>query len=230
MLCFLFLSPAFYSLQASTTDKAMQAIQKNDFKTALDELLPLAEKGDPNAQFLLGMLYDAGKGLPQDQAAAASWYKKAALQNHEIAQLYLGVLYYSGQGVKKDYQEAIRWFRLPAEKGNDQAQFYLGWMYAEGSGVAKDEAKAVDWLTKAAVQKNTRAMGILSTLLFSRRRDAQDLIDAYTWSHLAAHYDPIQFSTSTRALIEKYCTEEQIKKAKKSIEGWKRKWGLVPET
>src|SRR4030095_6371668 len=180
--------------------------------------------GDPNAQFLMGMLYDAGKGVPEDRTTAASWYKKAALQNHEIAQLYLGILYNSGEGIKQDYQEALRWFRPLAEKRNDMAQFYVGWMYVMGNGVAKDESKAIDWLTKAAVQKNTRAMGMLSTLLFSRKRDDQDLVDAYTWSHLAAEYDPVQFSTSTRSVIEKYCTEEQTKKAKKSMEEWKLKW------
>src|SRR5215467_10203702 len=99
---FLFLLFSFSTLHlshAATTDKAAQAIQKNDFKTALNELLPLAQKGDKDAQFLLGMMYDAGKGVPQDQSAAATWYKKASLQNHQIAQLYLGIMYYSGQGV-----------------------------------------------------------------------------------------------------------------------------------
>jgi uncharacterized protein len=224
-LCLLFLSSISNPLHAATTDKAMQAIQKNDFKTALAELLPLAQQGDAQAQFLMGMLYDAGKGVTPDPSLAASWYKKAAVQNHEIAQLYLGILYYSGQGVKKDYKEALRWFQPVADKGNEQAQFYLGWMYAEGNGVAKDQAKAIDWLTKAAVQKNTRAMGMLSTLLFSRKQNEQDLIDAYMWSHLAADYDPIQFSTSTRYVIEKYCNEDQVKRAKKSMDQWKQKWG-----
>jgi len=232
ILCLIFLfSLLSSSSHASTTDQALRAIEKNDFKTALKELLPLAEKGDKDAQFLMGMLYDAGKGVPQDPSIAASWYKKAAQQNHSIAQLYLGILYHSGEGVKKDYREAVRWFQPAADKGNDQAQFFLGWMYADGKGVSKDENKAIGLLTKSAVQKNTRAMGILSTLLFSRfpqTKADQDLIDAYVWSHLAAEYDPIQFSTTTRMMIEKYCTEEQIKKAKKSMEDWKLKWRNSP--
>jgi uncharacterized protein len=232
LFCLLFSLSALHSARAATTDKAVQALQKNDFKTALDELLPLTQKGDKDAQFLMGMMYDAGKGVPQNPSTAAAWYRKAALQGHPIAQLYLGIMYYSGQGVRKDTQEAARWLRPVADQGNDQAQFYLGWMYAEGNGVAKDEAKAIDLLTKASMQKNTRAMGMLSALLFSRftqkpkeKKDEKDLIDAYVWSHLAADYDPIQFSTTTRYAIEKYCTEEQANRAKKAMEAWKSKWG-----
>jgi TPR repeat protein len=227
-LCSIVLFAPSHSLYALTTDNAVKAIKKSDFQTALKELRPLIEKNDPNAQFLMGMLYDAGNGVPQDQAIAASWYKKAAEQDHLIAQLFLGVLYYSGNGVERDYKEAFRLLQAPANNGNDEAQFYLGSMYAEGNGVNKDDSKAIEWFTKASAQKNTRAMGMLTTLLFSRNRNEQDLIDAYVWSHLAADYDPIQAMTSARVLIEKYCNEAQTKAAKKLISKWKKKWENGP--
>lgn len=226
-LCSVLLLAPNYSLHASMTDNAVTAIKKGDFETALKELRPLIEKNDPNAQFLMGMLYDAGSGVAQDQAIAASWYRKAAEQNHLIAQLFLGILHYSGNGVEKDYLKAAQWLQAPANNGNDQAQFYLGSMYAEGNGVNKDDAKAIEWFTKASAQKNTRAMGMLATLLFSRNRNEQDLIDAYVWSHLAADYDPVQARTSARVLIEQYCNEAQVKTAKTLISEWKKKWGNV---
>ncbi len=220
MLC----AAAPASSAPSGIDKAKAAMQEGDFKTALTELRPLAAKGDPNAQFLLGMLYDSGKGVAQDQAAAVKWYRKAAEQKHLIAQLFLGVMLYSGQGVKQDYKEAARWFRTPADSGNDQAQFYLGSMYANGTGVKKDEAEAIRWLEKSAAQGNTRAMGLLAVALFQRSRGEQDRIDAYVWSHLAAEYDPVQATTSARVLIEKYCTEDQKKRAERAMVEWKQKW------
>lgn len=223
----LLLAP-YYSLHALTTDNAVKAIEKGDFATALKELRPLIEKNDSNAQFLMGMLYDAGNGVPQDQAIAASWYRKAAEQNHQIAQLFLGILYYSGNGVERDHKKAAHWLHASANNGNDQAQFYLGSMYAEGKGVNKDESKAIEWFTKASTQKNTRAMGMLATLLFSRNQNEQDLIDAYVWSHLAAEYDPVQATTSARGLIEEYCNEAQVRAAKKLISEWKKKWENVP--
>ena len=228
--CSLLVLAPYYSLHASTTDYAVKAIQKGDFAMALKELRPLIENNDPNAQFLMGMLYDAGNGVAQDHAIAASWYRKAAEQNHPIAQLFLGILYYSGNGVEKDYTKAAHWFQAPANNGNDQAQFYLGSMYAAGNGVNKDDSKAIEWLARAAARKHTRAMGMLATLLFSRSQNEQDLIDAYVWSHLAAEYDPVQATTSARVLIAKYCNESQVKAAKKSISEWKKKWKNVPNT
>jgi TPR repeat protein len=105
-----------------------------------------------------------------------------------------------------------------------RSQFYLGSIFAEGDGVKKDDSKAIEWFTKASAQQNTRAMGMLAALLFSRNQSEQDMIDAYVWSHLAAEYDPIQATTSSRVLIEKYCGAAQEKAAKKLISGWKAKW------
>lgn len=197
---------------------------KGDFKTVLRETRPLAEKGDRDAQFIMGMLYDAGNGVTQDQTVAASWYRKAAEQNQLVAQVFLGALYHSGQGVKKDYAEAARWFRAPADSGYEQAQFYLGWIYAVGNGVKEDHSEAIKWLAKSAAQQNTRAMGMLATELFSRHRDDRDLVDAYAWSHLAAETDAIQAMTSARGVIEQYCSKEQIKQGKALMAEWKKKW------
>ena len=210
--------------KGSPTDHAWKAIQKGDYRTALAELDPLAAKGDPNAQFLLGMLYDAGHGVPQDQARAASLYRKAAEQKHLPAQLFLGILYYSGQGVTKDPAEAARWFRGAAEGGNAEAQFYLGSLYATGSGVTQDDSAAILWFGKAAAQQHTRAMGMLATALFSRHRGDQDLVDAYAWSHLAAEMDAVQAMTSARAVIEQYCNDDQKKRGQRAMADWKRKW------
>ncbi len=210
----------------SATDHAAKAVQKGDFKTALAELKPLAEKGDPNAQFYLAMLYDAGNGVARDQARAASLYRKAAEQHHLLAQLFLGVLYYSGEGVKKDLSEAAHWFRTPADSGNDQAQFYLGSLYASGEGVQQDDSTAIHYLSGAAAQRNTRAMGMLATTLFSRSHGHgdQDLVDAYTWSHLAAETDPVQAMTTAGAVIEQYCNDDQKKRGEKAMADWKRRW------
>jgi uncharacterized protein len=222
--CLLILCGAVATTWAATTDRAAEAIQKGDFQTALSEVRPLASQGDPNAQFLLGMLYDSGQGVPQDHAAAAAWYRKAAEQDHVLAQVYLGVLLCMGQGVKRDYGKAARCFRKPAESGNDVAQFYLGALYAEGNGVEKSGSEAIHWLTKSAAQRNTRAMGLLAVGLFSRARDDQDLIDAYVWSHLAADLDPIQAATSARKVIEKYCNAAQKKQGKARVAEWQRQW------
>jgi len=56
----------------------LDAYQRADYATALQEWRPLAEKGDANAQYNLGLLYNQGLGVQQDFKAAADWYRKAA--------------------------------------------------------------------------------------------------------------------------------------------------------
>uniref|UniRef100_UPI00255760C8 tetratricopeptide repeat protein n=1 Tax=Halopseudomonas bauzanensis TaxID=653930 RepID=UPI00255760C8 len=41
-----------------------------------------AEQGIASAQFLLGTMYDSGKGFPQDYAQARHWWEQAAVQGH----------------------------------------------------------------------------------------------------------------------------------------------------
>lgn len=101
-----------------------------------------AEKGDANAQCILGYCYDSGIGVAKDEVEAVKWYRKAADQGNAQAQSNLGGCYAIGRGVAKDEVEAVKWYRKAAEQGFALAQFNLGNCYANGRGVAKDEIEA----------------------------------------------------------------------------------------
>jgi TPR repeat protein len=47
-------------------------------------------------------MYDEGRGVPQDDAEAVRWYRKAAEQGDAEAQGKLGVMYANGRGVPND--------------------------------------------------------------------------------------------------------------------------------
>ena len=81
------------------------------------------------------MKYDTGEGVPQDDAEAVIWYRRAAEQGHAGAQYSLGRMYDIGRGAPEDDAEAVRWFRLAAEQGHAGAQYSLGLMYDDGLGV-----------------------------------------------------------------------------------------------
>ena len=99
-----------------------QSYLKGDYQAAYNEWLPLAELGDAEAQYNLGVLHDEGAGVKQDLAAAVSWYQKAASQGFIDAQTNLGMMYYHGHGIERDYQAAARWFRQAAEQGDEEAR------------------------------------------------------------------------------------------------------------
>src|SRR6266487_3629596 len=125
--------------------KGMTAYEAGDYATALKMWRPLAEQGNTDAQYGLGLMYDGGKGVPQDNAEAARWYRKAAEQGLASAQSNLGVLYARGEGVPQDNAQAARWYRRAAEQEYAMAQFNLGVLYEKGHGVKQDYTEAVFW-------------------------------------------------------------------------------------
>ena len=82
------------------------AYKQNDYPTALQEWTPLADRGVPEAQFKLGLLYDQGLGVKQDMTEALQWYRRAADQGYAAAQYNLGIHYLLGKGVSEDTSEA----------------------------------------------------------------------------------------------------------------------------
>ena len=70
----------------------------------------------------LGLMYDTGEGVPQNDAEAVRWYRMAAEQGHAKAQVNLGVMYYTSEGIPKDYVQAYAWFNIAAAQGNETAK------------------------------------------------------------------------------------------------------------
>jgi TPR repeat protein len=62
---------------------------------------PLAEQGNADAQFGVGWMYDNGQGVPQDDARAVVWSRKAADQGYARAQLNLGVMYAMAEACRR---------------------------------------------------------------------------------------------------------------------------------
>ncbi len=108
-----------------------QSYLKGDYRAAYEEWLPLAELGDVEAQYNLGVLHDEGAGIEQDYTTAATWYRKAAERGFVDAQTNLGIMYYHGQGVALDHTEAAHWFRQAAQQGDPEAEVFLERISAE---------------------------------------------------------------------------------------------------
>ena len=107
---------------ATDFDKGLKAAQSGDFKTALAEWMPLAEQGNANAQRNLGLMYDNGDGVQENDKTAVKWYTLAAEQGLDQAQSNLGFMYYNGKGVTQDYETSAKWYALAAEQGNSKAK------------------------------------------------------------------------------------------------------------
>ena len=139
-------------------NKGLTAYYSGDYATALREWKPLAEQGDASAQYNLGVMYDNGYGVPQDDKTAVKWYTLAAEQDDAKAQFNLGVMYRKGYGVTQDDKTAVKWYTLAAEQGDAGGQYSLGVMYYNEEGVLRDYVYAHMWANISASNGNENAI------------------------------------------------------------------------
>ena len=130
-----------------------------------------AEQGDAEAQFKLGIVYDFGRGVPEDKLEAVKWYQKAAEQGNAYSQDSLGRMYLTGESIPRNYREAFNWVQRAAEQGYAQAQARIGSIYYFGNGVPEDYVKAYAWWNLAAAQGDEKVVKLKDSLRKSLTRD-----------------------------------------------------------
>lgn len=95
---------------ADEMGKSFDAAEAGNFDRAVAIWKSLAEKGDAQAQFNLGLMYHSGLGLTQNEGEAVKWYQKAAEGGYSQARVYLVVGYEEGWfGLPQDQQKAYYW-------------------------------------------------------------------------------------------------------------------------
>ena len=67
---------------------------------------------------MLGIAYESGRGVRQDDAEAVKWYRRAAEQGYTDAQVLLGIAYESGRGVRQDLALAQEWYGKACDNGD----------------------------------------------------------------------------------------------------------------
>lgn len=122
-LCIITLVPNI--LLSADIQTGLEAYKKGDYVTALEEWLPIAEQGNADAQFSVGLLYDRGLNVIPDYKIAVKWFTLASKQGHVFAQSNLGWKYHKGQGVIKDNIHAFKWWSIAASQGHENAPYFL---------------------------------------------------------------------------------------------------------
>lgn len=156
------------------TAAGLAALARGDLSLGRGLLQEAAEAGDAEAAYQLGLLYDAGRGVPADPARALDWLGKAAEAGHAEAARVIGIYYEEGKGVARDHAQAVAWYGRAARAGNAKAQRNLGTAYAHGRGVLRDFAQAARWFKAAADQGNADAQRNLAYLYFFGRGVPRD--------------------------------------------------------
>lgn len=122
-----------------------------------DFQMKLAQKGNAEAQFKVGEMYESGRGVEKNRIEALRWINKAAAQGHQVAGYKL--LYYDMKinGVTADNKPRLDELQRAADAGDGHAQYYVGLLHARGVGLQKNSTAALEWLNKASLVGVTAA-------------------------------------------------------------------------
>jgi len=175
-----------------------------------------AERGESQAERILGLAYESGQaGLAKDEEKAVYWFRKAADHGDELGQVKLAEMYETGRGgLPKNGAEALRLYRRLANKGNAAAQNKIGDLYEFGrADLPKDEVQALYWYRKAADQGNVLALANAARIcLTSRNSDVRDPMAGLNYARQAVNTkkdDP----ELLRTLAQAYYVEGQFEDA-----------------
>ena len=122
-----------------------ESFERGDYAAAQREFQPLAENGDPRAQYALGIMYLNGYLDPTSPNAAVEWLRSSAERDYVRAQTELARMYRTGDGVLQNFTEMVIWYERAAEQGDVGAQLFLADSYAYGYGVEPDIVQAYMW-------------------------------------------------------------------------------------
>ena len=164
----------------------------------VEHTIKLANEGDAFQLSHLGVMYEAGNGVPQSYTKAIEWYQAAIDQGgYPTAHCHLGRMYYNGNGVKKDLQKAAEIFRKGDLQRDSCSQYVLGNMYYEGIGFHQNYASAFNFYEKAASAGHTSAKDKLAWMYYEGKGVRHDYSKAlilfkelakYTLSFSSAQY------------------------------------------
>ena len=122
------------------------------------------------AQRSVGVFFNQGRGVQQDDREAAKWFQIAAEQGYIRAQFNLGNMFADGRGVTQDSPEAIKWLRLAARGGYTEAQMNLARHYATCDHIKLDAVQAYKWFAIAADRVGPFQQDAMQGVAFLERR------------------------------------------------------------
>lgn len=163
--------------------KGWAAYNALDYAAAKAEWQELADAGDAEAAYGIGMLYGNGFGVDMDDALALKYYGIAAEKGHKEAQFNLAVMHQNGWGMSPNEKLANEWYLKAADQGQTQAQMALGRYYAMDFSSSYDPVKAYKWFSLAKrlgdIDASTKQDFIMSRMTAEQIAEGDALVEAW---------------------------------------------------
>jgi TonB family protein len=227
--------------EESSFPQILSALRTDHPVEAVRLAKPLAESGDAQAQFVLGLLGDIGAGARLNPKEALSWLEKSAAQGSAEARLYLAYKYKSGFGLDKaDPDKAGEW-RGKAENQNPSSEPGLvRWITLRQGQYVPNFKRAYLWMMDQAAQGNVLAEANLAFVYLETQWTRPDIGEHLLWlksagdhkdvpslERLALYYelgmmvdkDPVKAQAYRQAAAEAGSADAQLALGRKYEEG-----------
>lgn len=216
----LLLGPAWVAPASATPlDDGIAAFQRGEFSAARALLEPLAQNGDPVAQYYLGDLI-VRFAIDRQKPEGLLWLRQSADAGVPDAMNQLATILAEGKVVSQDQRKANELFMQAASLGYLPAYNNLGLRSFRGVGRPPDPVDASEWFRLAADQGFAEAQFNLAVMYAGGEGVKFDLVEAYMWMSLAMRQGHPQ-ATQQRPAILKAMTPPQIQEGEKRLRAWK---------
>ena len=176
-----------------------------------------ADRGSPEAQLSLGMLYYNGQGVEKNINEAVRLFQISADQGLLVAQYNLGLMFETGLVFNRNYDNAVKYYNLAAKQNYGPAQHNLALMYINGLGLPVDYREAIRLSRAAAANGIVESFVNLSSLYSKGFGVKRNIICSYIFASIAEQRgskngsEAIKYLNNTMYKIE-------IDAAKRSLE------------
>jgi tetratricopeptide (TPR) repeat protein len=148
-----------------TLEEGWDAYNAGDYARALEIFGPLAEAGEPEAAYALGLIHANGLGVVRDDALGAGYVADAASAGYSPAQDLLGYMYDFGLGLPINHDLAEYWYQKAVDAGEINAMNNLAYSWVS-RGRRLSEAAALIATAVRAVPEEAAYLDSLGWLLY----------------------------------------------------------------
>ena len=185
----------------------------NDADT-FNAMVALANKGNAEAQYHVGMMHNNGIGTQKDPKQAFEWFQKSTASGDPLGAYKLGC-YYDGQGagiVALDPNEALKYKLVAARAGYALAQHDVANHYDRQG----NPEEALKWWKMAGDQGYPGALFSLSRAYSAGKGTPRDVSLSYAYFKLS--------KVAPRKNVNEYASmlsKPELEKAEKLVSEWR---------
>jgi uncharacterized protein len=179
----------YTQIQDTSSEKQMVIAQQYltgylkayDPARSLELFKKCATDGNTLAMFMVGKIYEDGKGVGVNTNEAIKWYIQAGKLGYAPAWYNLGMIFKSGSGVPQNFVKSYEYFKFAADLDHSGGMLFQGNQLYKGLGCDQNYTSAYNLFQKGAKLGNIGCMYMLGLCLRNGYGIQRDSVSGNQW-------------------------------------------------